>query len=133
MFWSCFSSRRTGQIIAIRGIMKSEDYIKILDENRQLSVQNLDFSLQFTFQQDNDPKHMSKSVSAWIQKKKITILLWFLMSPDLNPIENLWYDLKLWINHWLSKNLQKLEHVTVEEWKAIPEKTCSNFIRNLRK
>ena len=54
MFW------RTGQLIALRGIMKSEDDIKILDENLQLSVQNLDLSQQFTFQQDNDPEHTSK-------------------------------------------------------------------------
>ena len=31
MFWDCFSSRGTGQLIAKRGIMKWEDYIKILD------------------------------------------------------------------------------------------------------
>ena len=60
-FWSCFSSRRTEQLIAIRGIMKSEDYVKILDENLQLSVQNLD--------QDNDPKCTSKSVTEWQELK----------------------------------------------------------------
>ncbi len=95
MFWGCFSSRGTGQLIAIRGIMKSEDYIKILDENLQLSVQNLDLSRQFTFQQDNDPKHTSKSVTVWLQKKKITVLPWLLKNPDWNPIENLWQELKV--------------------------------------
>ena len=30
-FWGCFSSSRTMQLIAIRGVMKSEDYINILD------------------------------------------------------------------------------------------------------
>ena len=30
MFWGCFSWRETGKLIAIRRIMKSEDYIKIL-------------------------------------------------------------------------------------------------------
>ena len=28
IFWGCFSSRGTGKWIAIRGLMKSEDYIK---------------------------------------------------------------------------------------------------------
>ena len=36
-----------GKSIAIRGIMKSEDYIKI----QQLSAQNLDLNQRFTFQQ----------------------------------------------------------------------------------
>ena len=46
IFWSCFSSKRTGQLIAIRGIMKSEDDIKIPGENLQLSMQNLDLGLR---------------------------------------------------------------------------------------
>ena len=50
MFWGCFSSRGTGQFIAIRGVRKSEDYIKILDENLQLSVQNLWSRLAINFQ-----------------------------------------------------------------------------------
>ena len=32
IFWGCFSSKVTGQLIAIRRIMKSEDSVKILDE-----------------------------------------------------------------------------------------------------
>ena len=55
------SSRRTSQLIAIRGIMKSEDCIRILDENLRLSVQNLDLGQWFTFQPDNDPKYTSVS------------------------------------------------------------------------
>ena len=70
MFWGCLNSRGTKQLIGIRRIKKSENYIKILDENIQLSVQYLDVGWQFTFQQDNDSKHMSKSMTAWLQKKK---------------------------------------------------------------
>ena len=64
MFWSCFSLSGIGKLIAIRGIMKSEDYIKIWDENLQLSAQNLDLGWWFIFHQDNDPQHTSKSVTA---------------------------------------------------------------------
>ena len=64
MFCGCFSSPGTRQLIAIREMMKSEGYIKILDENLQLSAQNLDQGRWFTFQQDNYSKHTSKSVTA---------------------------------------------------------------------
>ena len=60
MFQDCFSSRRAVQLIGMRGIMKSKDYIKILNENIGLFAQNLKLSLLFTFQQDNDPKTSSK-------------------------------------------------------------------------
>ena len=66
---------------------------------------NLDLHQWFTFQQDKDPKHTFKSVRAWFQKKKITVLLMPSISPDLNPIKNLWQELKVWINHQSPKNL----------------------------
>ena len=96
--------------IAIRRIMKSEDYIKILDENLSLSMENLDLGCWFTFQQDNDSKYTSKSVTAELQKKKIAVLP---MSPDLNPIKNLMARILSFKNYYLARNLQELECVTI--------------------
>ena len=52
--------------------MEAEVYIKILDANLPLSVQNLDLGLRFTFQQDSNMKHTSKSVTWWLQNNNIT-------------------------------------------------------------
>src|SRR5947209_8693404 len=46
------------------------------------------------FQQDNDPKHKSKLVQRWMASKGIDSIEWPPYSPDLNPIENLWANLK---------------------------------------
>ena len=126
----CFGSK--GQLIVIRGIIKSEDYIKILDENLQLPVQNLDPGQQFIFQQDNHPEHLNQWLRAF-RKSTLHEVLWLSMSPDLNPIEILRQEFKVQMNYWLLKNLQELECVTIEEWKKILEKTCSNLIKNFRK
>ena len=52
MYWGGFSPRGTGQLIAKKEILKSEDDIKILDENLALFVQNLDLGGRFIFQED---------------------------------------------------------------------------------
>ena len=62
--------------------MKSDDYIKILDENWQLLAQNFDPGRRFTFQQDHDFKDKSKSVTVRLQKNKMTVLSWPSMRAD---------------------------------------------------
>ena len=50
--------------------------------------------LKLGHQQDNDPKHSSKSTTECLKKKRIKVLQWSSQSPDLKLIEMLWWDLK---------------------------------------
>ena len=47
--------------------------------------------------QDNDPKHNSKAAKAFLEANGV---LWWKTapeSPDCNPIENLWHELKEYV------------------------------------
>lgn len=48
----------------------------------------------FTFQHDNDPKHKPKSTKEWLCKEMINVFAWPSQCLDLNPIEDLWSDLR---------------------------------------
>ena len=121
MFWGCFAASGTGCLDCVHGIMKSEDYQIILERNVGPSVRKLGLRQRsWVFQQDNDPKHTSKSTQKWFKTKRWRVLKWPAMSPDLNPIEHLWRDLKTAVGRRHPSNLRHLEQLAEEQWSKNP-------------
>ena len=91
----CFSLAGTGILVRIEGMMDGAKYREILEGNLFQSSRDLRLGLKLTFQQDNDPKHTAKATREWFKGKHLNVLDWPSQSPDLNPIENLSYNLKI--------------------------------------
>ncbi len=133
MLWGCFSAAGTGRLVAIEGKMNAAKYRDILDENLLQSAQDLRMGRRFTFQQDNDPKHTAKITKEWLHNNSVTVLEWPSQSPDLNPIEHLWRDLKMAVHQRLPSNLTELERICKEEWQRIPKSMCEKLVASFPK
>ena len=96
--------------------MNEAKYREILDENLLQSAQDLKLGRRFTFQQDNDPKHTVKTMQERLRDRSLNVLEWPIQSPDLNPIEHLWRDLKIAVQQRSPSNLTELERICREEW-----------------
>ncbi|KAK3545559.1 hypothetical protein QTP70_008111 [Hemibagrus guttatus] len=115
MVWGCFAASGPGRLAVINGTMNSAVYQKILKENVRTSVCDLKLKRTWVLQQDNDPKHTSKSTSEWLKKNKMKTLEWPSQSPDLNPTEMLWHDLKKVVHARKPSNVAELQQFCKDE------------------
>ncbi|KAK3511520.1 hypothetical protein QTP70_008979 [Hemibagrus guttatus] len=133
MLWGCFSAKGTGQLHHIKVTMDGAMYCQILGENLLPSARALKMGHGCVFQHDNDPKHTGKETKEWLKRKHIKVLEWPSQSPDLNPIENLWRELKIRVSKRQPQNLNDLERICKEEWDKIPPEMCANLVANYKK
>lgn len=108
--------------------MDGAKYSQILEKNLLPPARTLSMGRRFTLQHDNDPKHTAKMTTQWSKEKKVNVRAWPSQSQDLNPIENLWNDLKTAVQKWWPSNLTELEQFCKEQWANIAKSRCAKLV-----
>ena len=124
---------RTG-ICIFDGIMDAVTYVNILEGTLIPFVREVFPEGYCRFMQDNDPKHTSHYAQEYFLSKGI---YWWKTppeSPDCNPIENLWHELKEFLRREVKpRTKDELVQGILQFWETVDVTKCTRYIRHLRK
>ena len=86
------------------------------------------------FMQDNDPKHTSKKAAAFFEQEGVNWWRTPAESPDMNPIENLWHELKEFIRREVKPQHKSDLILGIKRfWNTVNSQKCCKYIKHLRK
>ena len=115
------------------GIMDAEFYILEILTNRLLPFIKSAYPHGHRFQQDNDPRHASRLNRTFMEENEINWWKTPPESPDLNPIELLWHELKPFLRTTVRpKTKEELVDGISRFWyKRVNAVKCCTYIRHL--
>ncbi len=133
MLWAGISGQGKTDIVIINGNLNAQKYIDeiLIPHVEPFSAR---IGAGFIFQQDNAKPHTARITKNHLQQQQFEVMNWPACSPDLNPIENLWDQLKRAVSKRILDNttLNELPGIVVEEWQAIPMDRIHRLIRSMR-
>ena len=132
--WAGISKAGATSACVFTGIMNAEGYVKILEQALLPFIEARFANKEHRFMQDNDPKHVSRRAQAFFEEHNINWWRTPAESPDLNPIENLWHELKEHLRARVKpRNLDELVEGIVAFWSTVDVAKCCRYIGHLRK
>ncbi|KAJ1310446.1 hypothetical protein OPQ81_007179 [Rhizoctonia solani] len=134
MYWGCMGYDGTGFGCRLDGNMNQELYLAILEEEMQWSLEHLGLDAgEVIYQHDNASAHKAKACVNWLNNHGIKVMDWPPYSPDLNPIENLWAEIKrrLGTYEFPPQSIHELWERVQAEWDGIKPKYCRKLVESM--
>ena len=134
MMWGCMKWDGVGLACKIDGRMDADLYVQILEEELQNTLEYYGQTPEdIIFQQDNDSKQTSKKARDWFQDHGYEVMKWPAQSPDLNPIEHLWFILKKMLAEYPEppKGIMELWERVEREWENVKVGKCRELIESM--
>lgn len=132
MVWAAFSASGKSEIKIVSGRMNSQKYTDLMGDTLIPFIEDK-MPQDAIYQQDNAPIHVSRHSKAWFEEHNIELLGWPALSPDLNPIENLWGIMTraVYPNGKQYDSVRELEVAIKTIWREIRLSTLESLVNSM--
>lgn len=133
--WGCFSSQGFGELVCFQQNLDANFMCRIYEWGLLASVSKFfgEGCLDWILQEDNDPKHRSKIAKKWKAENNVEELSWPSMSPDQNPIENVWRLMKIKIQKKTIRTIKGLKSELRKEWNCLPNDLAVKLVDSMER
>ena len=133
MVWGGICGGQKTRLLVIHGNLNAVRYrdeilarevVPFINRNRRALV----------FQQDNARPHTARVTTNFLQRNNVNVMPWPSRSPDFNPVEQIWDQLKRRVrrNH-NPLTLPALERALQLEWRRLPANTVQRYVDSMRR
>lgn len=131
--WGGISLRGPTGICIFEGKMNAPMYTDILQKTLKPFIDEVYPDSHRLFQ-DNDPKYTSKLAQQFFKENKINWWKTPAESPDCNPIQMVWHELKEYLRREVKPTRkQELVDGIQQFWRRVDVNKCTKYIRHLRR
>ena len=134
LVWGGISRRGAVSLVIFNGIMDSIFYQEKILEGSFLPFVRAVYPDHHRLMQDNDPKHTSRSTQQYMEEHGINWWRTPPESPDLNPIEWLWNEMKRYVETKVRpRNKEEFEDGIRRFWETVTPEKCNRYIDHIYK
>ena len=132
LVWGCFSRNGVGLLKRIDSTLNAKRYQKEIIHDIDTIGKCLVFPKRnFIFMQDLAPCHRAMSTKVFLDRLDVNVIDWPGNSPDLNPIENLWYIIKRQLPCGSTLTSDELWESIQDIWYKTPSYLCRRLFDSI--